>query len=291
MDEKALSKEEIIQEMLGILNNNNKSQAANELYEFCVYIDNMTKKMQDMTVELSEVRKQLREMQEDTLPNNLKKTLNDAADRLENRCREIKAQLFEVKDTVKTKAREVVADFKFRGKEALNKVSEVFGVKEKLQGIREKVKGSIEDSERTIRKINAFGEGMRDAGQRAANTFRTFADKSEVDYSQKQKKFSKTAVVRKPWEVQKKLLQSVKLHLDGAIDNVENLSMDVAIGRFERNNRAMEKEIRSVLEPRETMLAVAEPGEYRYGADAFKAMQKQVGENAVVPVVKQGKSR
>ena len=46
--------------------------------------------------ELSEVRLQLKEIKEDTLINNIKKTLSEAADRLENRCNEIKMQLFEV---------------------------------------------------------------------------------------------------------------------------------------------------------------------------------------------------
>ena len=41
---------------------------------------------------------------------------------------------------------------------------------------------------------------MREAGQKVANTFRTFADKEEVDYSEKEKKFSKTEVAKKPWK-------------------------------------------------------------------------------------------
>jgi hypothetical protein len=98
-----------------------------------------------------------------------------------------------------------MADFKMRGKAALNRVSEFIGLKDKLVGIRNKVKEGIADTNRTIAKIDSFGKGMREAGQKVANTFRTFADKEEVDYSDKEKKFSKTEVAKKPWQWQKKV--------------------------------------------------------------------------------------
>ena len=44
---------------------------------------------------------------------------------------------------MKTKAHEIVNDFKKKGKSALNKVSEFFGVKEKLQKMRDSVKEGI----------------------------------------------------------------------------------------------------------------------------------------------------
>ena len=82
----------------------------------------------------------LQKMEDDKLTNKLKKSLNEAADRLEKRCEEIKQQLFEVKESIKNKASDIMADFKMRGKEALNRVSEFVGLKEKLIGIRDKVK-------------------------------------------------------------------------------------------------------------------------------------------------------
>lgn len=36
--------------------------------------------------------------------------------------------------------------------------------------------------DKSIGKIDAFGTGMREAGQKIANTFRTFADKPEKEY-------------------------------------------------------------------------------------------------------------
>ena len=51
----------------------------------------------------------------------------------------------------------------------------------------------------TIDKIDVLGKGLREANQQIANAFRTFADKETVDYSEKEKKFSKTEAIKKPW--------------------------------------------------------------------------------------------
>lgn len=90
MEDRPMTGEEVIQEIVGLLNGNGMQQAANGIYELCVYVDSMTQRMKEMTDELSEVRKQLEDMKEDTFTNNFKKSLSEAADRLENRCNEIK---------------------------------------------------------------------------------------------------------------------------------------------------------------------------------------------------------
>lgn len=273
MDEKELTNEEVMQELLKLLKNNGMQKESNGVYELCAYVDSLQNKLQDMTEELSEVRLQLKEIKEDTLINNIKKTLSEAADRLENRCNEIKMQLFEVKESMKTKAHEIVNDFKKKGKSALNKVSEFFGVKEKLQKMRDSVKEGIAETDKTIEKIDAFGAGMREANQKIANTFRTFADKPEVDYSKQDKKFSKTEAVKKPWEWQKKVYQSMVLRLDAAIDKVDILSKDIEISRMEKHRTELhtEKDVGNISY---MPSMVAEPGEYQYGGDAYEAAVK-----------------
>ena len=255
----------------------NMQQAANGVYELCAYVDSMTKKVEDMTAEISALRDYIQKMEDDKLTNKLKKSLNEAADRLEKRCEEIKQQLFEVKESVKNKASDIMADFKMRGKEALNRVSEFVGLKEKLTGIRDKVKEGIADT----------------------NRFRTFADKEEVDYSKKEQKFSKTELAKKPWQWQKKVYESMVLHLDASIDKVENLSRDVELNRM-KDKQVVEPNLEYGLDI-SPVAAVAEPSEYQYGADAFeaaypkmkqdKAMEAKGPDMKAPSVPKSGKSR
>ena len=130
MEEKPLTGEEILQQILGALNGSGMQQATNGLYELCSYVDSMTHKVEDMTEEIAGLREEIQRMQEDTLTNRLKQSLSEAADRLEKRCTEIKQQIFEVKESIKNKAGDIMADFKKRGKAALNRVSEFVGLKD-----------------------------------------------------------------------------------------------------------------------------------------------------------------
>lgn len=296
MEEKPMTGEEVMKQLLSALNGNGMQQAANGVYELCAYVDSMTHKVEDMTEEIARLRDDIQRMQEDTVTNKLKKSLNEAADRLENRCNQIKEQIFEVKEGIKNKASEIMADFRKRGKEALNRVCEFVGLKDKLIGIRNKVKEGIADTEHTISKIDAFGKGMREAGQKMANTFRTFADREEVDYSRQEKRFSKTEVIKKPWKWQKKVYESMVLRLDASIDKVEDLARDVEINRMNDKQADTEKQTEEVMEDVSFVSAVAEPSGYQYGAEAFEAACAK-GEQANVPEVKvpnvpkQGKSR
>lgn len=54
-------------------------------------------------------------------------------------------------------------------------------------------------------------EIVSEANQKIANTFRIFADKEGVDYYQKEKKFYKMEMVKKPWLAKKKILEAMEL--------------------------------------------------------------------------------
>ena len=200
-----LTKDQIIQELIELLNKNQQKEAANDVFEMAALIDGMGKKLEQVTEELVTVRKQLEQMEKEKADKTLKATIRKAVDSLEKQCQKMKQQLFEIKTEVKAKASEIVAEAKAKGKAALHKVSEFLGIKDKLESVRDNVRKSIAETEHTINKLDAFGRGMREAGQKVANTFRTFADKETVDYSDKEKKFSKTEFVKKPFVAKKKL--------------------------------------------------------------------------------------
>lgn len=157
-----------------------------------------------------------------------------------------------------------MAEAKAKGKAALHKVSEFLGIKDKLESVRENVHKSIFETEQTINKLDAFGSGMREAGQKIANTFRAFANKETVDYSEQEKKFSKTELMKKPFEAKKKLYQSMEQHLDATIDKVVSLAKE--------SERLKEVDM---VEP--SMLGVVAEPEFQYGAEAFEAAIRDVG--------------
>jgi len=289
-----LTKEKNLMELLDLLRKNNMKEAANSIFEMAAYVDVMEKKMDSVLDELTTVKNQLHKMEEREAEKGLKQSLKRAVNKLEQDCKAMKEKLFEVKTEIKAKAGEIVTAAKQKGKAALNKVAEFLGIKKKLEGIRQNVQESIADVDKSIGKIDAFGTGMREAGQKIANTFRTFADKPEKEYGEK--KFSKTELIKKPFQAKRKLLSGILNCADAAIEKTEQLAADVKKYQTDKAEREMGSvDSMEVVNPVE-LAAVAEP-KFQYGAEAFEAHQQETTKAMAtdkatknVPV-KNGKSR
>lgn len=117
-------------------------------------------------------------------------------------------------------------------------------------------------------------------------------------------------MLRKPWAWQKRVYQNLELHLDAAIDKVENLSLDVRNQNYEEIKKIADRDEKkvaaekakdqmdsyttSVITP---IMGVAE-GEHKYGADAFEEFMANQGDKDkgkapvdVAPVKKDEKRR
>lgn len=258
-----------------LLKKNAMKEQANDVFEICSYVDGLEKKVDSMTEELTIMQNQIKEMQEDTLVNNAKKALSEAQERLGTRCEQIKSQVLEVKAQVKSTAKSIVDEAKAKGRTTLYRVSEFLGIKKRILDIRENVRGAIKTTDKDIAKTALLAKGFREAGQTAANAFRTFADKPEVDYSQKEQKHFITKAVLAPMKAVKKMLVSMELHLDASIDKLDNLAMNVQLDKekhMEKEQKQTEPE-RVEAERVETEIVyspmVAEPQEYRYNAGSY----------------------
>ena len=298
---KTLTNEEVVRELLELLKKNAMKEQANDVFEICSYVDGLEKKIDSMTEELTNMQNQIKEMQEDTLVNNAKKALSEAQERLNARCEQIKSQVLKVKTQVKSTAKSIVDEAKEKGKSALYRVSEFLGIKKRLLDIRENVRGAIKTTDKDIAKTALLAKGFREAGQTAANAFRTFADKPEVDYSQKEQKHPITKAVLAPMKAVKKILVSMELHLDASIDKLDNLAMNVQLDKEKHMENAKTKEQtepeRVETEREEAVYSpmVAEPQEYQYNADAFEARGvdevKQEAAHKEAPKVREDKAR
>ena len=241
--EKTLTNEEIIRELLDLLKKNTMKEQANDVFEICTYVDGLEKKIVSMTEELTSMQDQIKKMQEDTLINNAKKALTEAQERLNARCEQIKSQVSEIKVQVKSTAKNIVDETKAKGRAALYRVTEFVGIKKRLLNVRTAVKDMIVSTDRDIARIALLAKGLREAGQIVNNAFHTFADKPEVDYSQKEQKHPFTKAVLAPMKAVRKLLVSMELHLDASIDKLDNLAMNVQIDKQKRvENTKSEKQ-------------------------------------------------
>ena len=289
-----LTKDQIIQELIALLNQNQQREAANNVFEMAALIDGMEKRLESVTEELVTVKDQLCKMEEREAEKGLQQSLKRAVNKLEQDCKAMKEKLFEVKTEIKAKAGEIVTVAKQKGKAALNKVAEFLGVKKKLENIRQNVQKSIADVDKSIEKKDAFGTGMREAGQKIANTFRTFADKPEKEYGEK--KFSKTELLKKPFQAKRKLLSGILNCADAAIEKTEQLAIDVKQYQTDKAERETVG-VGNMETVNPVELAVAAEPEFQYGAEAFEAHQQETTKAMTTDsatknaLVKSGKSR
>lgn len=200
--------------------------------------------------------------------------------KLEQDCYAMKEKLSAIKTEFKEKAGEIVAEVKAKGKKALNKAVEFLGIRKKLVQLHEKAQTSFAETEQTIAKIDAFGTGMREAARKAANTIRTFADKPEKEYGDK--KLAKTELIKKPFEVKRKLLSGMLSCANGAIGACEKLSQEIM-------QREKAERVFSESEKSERLGLVAEQ-EYQYGAEAFEEHQRPNADKIVGKLVEQGRT-
>lgn len=257
-----LTKSESIDELVKILKKYNMNDKANNVYETAVYVDMLEKNMAIMANELVKMRRELQEIKDKTFVDTIKTSLSKMIIKTGELLDELKITLFVIKENMKDTAKSIVNEFKTKGKSALNRVYEFIGLKDKLESMRNNIKQGIIDTERTINKLERFGADVREAKQNVNNAFRTFFDKPIVDYTEKTRKFTKTDVLKKPWEWQKNVYNSMVLHLDAAIDKVHNLAMDVQMKDMEKmwdnlyNTPFSDEDYKS-----NVMSAVAEPND------------------------------
>ena len=237
------------------------------------------------------------------ITNNAKKVLSEAQEQFYTKCEQIKSQVSEVKEQVKSTAKSIVEEAKAKGRAALYRVFELIEIKKRLLDIRENVRGAIKTTDKDIAKTALLAKGFREAGQTAANAFRTFADKSEVDYSQKEQKHPITKAVLAPMKAVRKLFVLMELHLDASIDKLDNLAMNVQLDKEKHMENAKAQEQtepeRAEAERIEAEVVyspmVAEPQEYQYNADAFEARGadevKQEAAHEEAPKVREDKAR
>ena len=296
--EKTLTNEEIIRELLDLLKKNAMKEPANDVFEICSYVDGLEKKIASMTEELTSMQNQIREMQEDTLINNAKKALAEAQERLNARCEQIKSQVYEVKIQVKSTAKSIVDEAKAKGRAALYRVTEFAGMKKRLLNVRTAVKDAIVSTDRDIARTALLAKGLREAGQTVNNAFRTFADKPEMDYSQKEQKHPLTKAALAPMKAVRKLLVSMELHLDASIDKLDNLAMQLDKEKREEHTKDKEQKAADIERAEGEVFyspMVAEPQEYKYNADAFEARktseEKQEAAGKELTKVREDKAR
>lgn len=149
----SMTKDEMIMELIELLKSNDRGCQAGDVFEMAAYIDIIGNHLDQMAQEINQMRKEMQAMRDEQVSKSLKEVLSDVVGKAQSRCNEMKQKLLEAKNDMKTKAAEIVGDFRQKVKAVLNKVADFLVVKEKLSGIREKVREGIRETVRRLQEL------------------------------------------------------------------------------------------------------------------------------------------
>lgn len=159
----AISNDSRIVELLELLANNQMNTQAEQVKQMCGYVGTLEKQILSMTEEIKSVRQELVSMREDTISKHVKEGLKKAADTLQKQCDSLKQQVTELKEKICNKAGKIVDAAKRKGKRALYKVTQVTGMRKKLDAIRSKVDRAIDRVE-NLEKTVGECQGQQERG-------------------------------------------------------------------------------------------------------------------------------
>ena len=289
MEEKkvTMTKDQIIMELMELLKQNSKEKQANEIYELSAYVESLENKIDAMTSEFMRMSKELSELKMLNASPIIRESLVVSMQKANSRIYDMREKITEIKTDMRERANEICVEFKKKGKEALNKVSEFFGIREKLETLRDNLMDGIKETENTLARIEGFEEGIKAANHQLANSFRVLAGKEAKKNEDKVYFKNDSSLMRKPWEWQKKVYQSMVQSLNKSIEKVDALSTDVQVQKMMRqwDEIYSKSHDEMVLGATEDIALVSEKG-HEYGADKFeeymaKQGEKKVGEKSV----------
>ena len=229
-------------EQLKIYNMHREAKNVSDIYKTLEQLDNT---LNDMAEKISETQKQLRELRRTAFKEEdytVYQTANGAVGQARIYNTYQKSVIKDVLKKFKEKSAVIVNETKIKGKEALYKVAEFGKFKNRLEVIQEHNKMSEAAVKETLEKIDNFGTSLRGANQQIANAFRIFAGREAVDYEKVEKKFSKTKMAMKPYELKNSILHKISVVTQKAITELDNLEKSVEHDRHLKEEQMQERQ-------------------------------------------------
>jgi len=171
---KILSDQETVTELLRLMEGNGRDLQAKELVCLISALDSMEQQYSAVLEELRGVKRQLEQVPERRAEQDRTLLVLQAAQEKVGQARD---QLAAVKEKIISWAKTTVEDFKRLGVSALDTAISALGIKKLLETMQDKVCGAMESMETSVKRVEAMGQELRNAGTHLKNAGRAAAGK------------------------------------------------------------------------------------------------------------------
>ena len=294
-----LLKDISVTQLQELLEAHSKATEERILVEVCSFVDILERQLNEMI----EMQKQMLVNQE-TIILQLQKNgesvstqQQDLVEGMHNKTEEMQArhyvlrhELSMTRGVIRNKAAQIVKDFQYYGKEALNSVTEFLGIKKSLVKMKVGIHKSMEDAKHMVERIEGFELGMRRAKQQRANAFRVLADKETVDYSKRDQKSFLLEPAVKPWKRLGEFFEGIEKYISQAINSVDKLEKEVSLKRQEREGINQQETDKSPIQEPQVAATASGEKESEPQAAAIAPKEKKAEPQAVATAPVERKS-
>lgn len=233
-----MEKNPSFQELLKLLNENDRADQARDLSLLAWYLDGMEHQLDSVLQELQTVKAELAQVTEQQSPS--KPFLTKMVETLEVKVEQARERLITFQNKVVECTKDAVDRFKGAGVSALDSAVTAMGVKKGLERLEDGLRNSLSSMKDTINKAEEMGVELRRAGRHIKNVGRIAANQ-ETDYSPKMEEGRFQTVILAPMRTAQIVLSDMRNSTLAAIGGLENLEVSAEAAREARAERKAER--------------------------------------------------
>ncbi len=254
-----MEKNPSFQELLKLLNENDRADQARDLSLLAWYLDGMEHQLDSVLQELQTVKAELSQVTEQQSPS--KSFLVKMVETLEAKVEQAREHLVTFQNKIVECTKDALDRFKDTGVSVLDNAVTAIGVKKGLEHLEEGLKNALISIKDVIGKAEEMGVELRKAGRHIKNAGRIAANQ-ETDYSPKIEEGRFQSVILAPMRTAQIVLSDMRNSTLSAIGGLENLEVSAEAAREARAERKTEKKpsiLRDLAEKKAEIAAKSAP--------------------------------
>lgn len=216
---KSLLEDPDIQELLLVLGIFERRNDSRSLTELCEQLDKMNQTMEAVMHEVSGIREQLLQVGE---KKTLKDSLSEIVEQLGEQAQSMKTRLFDIRQEIKEKSREVVQGVLNKGILGLRRMSDFLGIKDKLISLRGIAENNLVKADGAITRMEQAASQTRQAMVDVKNIGRSLAGKEMAEINP-EKRHRIEPIVMAPMRTHRNFISTMIGQLDQAISSLDTL--------------------------------------------------------------------
>jgi len=222
--------QKIMEQFLKLLSENGRAGQSEDLSRLLFYMDAMNRQLNAVRQELQTVNVQLAQMPQEAPQKNAVQGMVNA---LQDKVQQAQEKLNGLREKIMQCAANAVESFKRAGVTALDKAVSAMGIHKTLEAVQQNISGSLDDTKKSIEKVETLGHELRSAGGHLKNAGRTAVGKDTRQVDGGQEGRFQSAVLA-PMRTVQKLLTNMNNATLAAIGNVERLETAAEAAREAR---------------------------------------------------------